>query len=146
MPGETWDWWRLGIAFYFSTCCDLHKLSLFIYPSSQLSSIIMINESETGLFLRLLDMVVCYIFLNRLSNALLFLTDGDFSTPKFPNSPSFPLAVFSIKSFTLLKHSLDFRSFSPLQRLQIYLQKYIEMFPCFSWFNIIIVYKLSVRS
>ena len=31
------------------------------------------------------NMLLCYIFLNRISNALLFLTYGDFSTPKYPN-------------------------------------------------------------
>ena len=51
----------IAISFHFSTRCDLHKVSLFIYPSSQLSSIIMSNESVAGLFLRLRDMVVCYI-------------------------------------------------------------------------------------
>ena len=91
----------VSIAVHFSTHCDLHNVSLFVYPSSQLSSIIMSNKSAIGLFSRLPDMVVCFI-LSKLPikhvmwHALLFLIDGDFSTPKFPNSPYFPHASFQM--------------------------------------------------
>ena len=53
-------------------------------------------------------MLLCYIFLSRISNDLFFLPDGYFSTPKLSSSESFHS---SIKSFTLLKHSSDLQAF-----------------------------------
>ena len=123
------DWWRLEISFYFSIRCNLHKgyhylfsLILNCFPSSWVMKLQQINSSGFP------NMLLCYIFLNRISNALLFLTDGDFSTPKFPNSASFLSISFQHQVFYTAKWFSRLASLSPLQRLQIYLQKLVEMF------------------
>jgi len=139
------DWWRSEISFYFSTRYNLHKwynylftLLLNCFPSSWVMKLQQIYSSGFP------NMLLCYIFLNMISNAFLFLTDGDFSTLKFPSAASFLSISFQHQVFYTAKSFFRLASFSPLQWLQIYLLKPIEMFPCFSWFNIIIVYKLSV--
>ena len=107
---ETWDWWRLCISLYFSTHCDLHKVSLFVYPSSQLSSIIMSNESATCLFSRLRDMVVCYILSKQAIKCSVLSHRWRFLYTQIPQLTIFPPRLFSddhneeevsIKSFRL---------------------------------------------
>ena len=88
--GETWDWWWLQISLYFSTHWNLHKgyhylftLLLNCFPSWWITKLQQIYSSSFP------NMLLCYIFLNRISNALLFLI-WRFLYIKIPQLSIFP--------------------------------------------------------
>ena len=146
----------VAIAFHFSIHCDLHKVSLFVYPSSQLSSISLSNEIAAGLFSRLRDMVVCYILSKQAIKCSVLSHRWRFLYTQIPQLTIFPPRFLSddhneeevrFKSFRLnsvvnatleniisnilLKHSSDLEAFHLYDDCKFSYQN------VWKWFNIV---------